>query len=116
LNPIPNSFGFDFDFDFEPLPDPELPLPEFSENLTQSTIDPRILGISNTLGTGLRAASCIKLSRVVILHPPPFHPCKKIEVKCLCTIHLLDSRRLLVNQRETIATSSKESHQVYKAL
>ena len=57
-HPIPNSFDPNLEFDFEYLPDiePYLDskphLPEFSETQTQLTIDPRILGISNTLDTG----------------------------------------------------------------
>ncbi|KAH8784436.1 hypothetical protein BGZ57DRAFT_1002705 [Hyaloscypha finlandica] len=40
-------------FDFELYLSSRLPSPELSENLTQATIDPRILDLSNTLGTGL---------------------------------------------------------------
>jgi len=46
LNPIPHSFDFELSLDSQP------PLPELSENLTQSAIDPRRLGLSNNLTLG----------------------------------------------------------------
>ncbi|KAH8758514.1 hypothetical protein F5882DRAFT_444334 [Hyaloscypha sp. PMI_1271] len=64
LYPTPPPFDFELYLSSRP------PSPELSENLTQATIDPRILDLSNTLGTGFGDGQ-LQPPRASTRPPPP---------------------------------------------
>jgi hypothetical protein len=76
LHSLPNSFDFEFNLNlnFESLLGSNPLLPESSETITQTTIDPRILGIPNTLGTGFEDGQLQQLLANNCSPPPIFSP------------------------------------------